>query len=57
MIACDGMWEVKSNEEAVGWVHENIYSGKFRQNKPNMTGLVEGVGNLVDSCWARDRFA
>ena len=54
ILACDGLWDLKTSEETVTEIHEKIYGGGV---KPSMANFVVGVENLVDSCWAKSRFA
>ena len=56
IIACDGMWEVKSSEEAVEAIHHEIYNDNFKKKIP-LQKLVTGLENIIDTCWARNRLA
>lgn len=56
LLACDGLWEVKTSDETINWVHSNIYNSSFRENKVRLNELDEGVEKLIDSCWSRNRF-
>ena len=56
LLACDGLWDVKTTEEAIEEVSQTIYNNNFTQTL-SMTDFVVGVENLIDTCWSRDRFA
>ena len=56
LIASDGLWDVKTNEEARDDVLRLVYPNGF-ENKPTMDEMVKGHKSLIDSCWSRDRYA
>jgi len=29
LLACDGLWDCMTSEEAIAWCHKNIYKGGF----------------------------
>jgi serine/threonine protein phosphatase PrpC len=35
LLACDGVWDVRSTEEAVAEIHERVYNKKFHESRPN----------------------
>jgi serine/threonine protein phosphatase PrpC len=54
LLACDGLWDVKTSDEAIEWVHTRIYKNSFGKGKLTMQELTKGTEDLVDSCCATD---
>ena len=50
-MGCDGIWEKKSNEEAVAWVYEQIDSYK-KNNEP--VDIKKIVGDYLHENLASD---
>lgn len=49
LIACDGLWDCRTSEEAIDWCHANIYKGKFVRGKLPDADLRKGVEAIVDA--------
>jgi len=56
LLACDGIWDVKTSQEAVNYVNKQIYKDDFKNEhkKKTIQDLVKGVENLMDECCAKD---
>jgi len=50
VLACDGLWDVCTSEEAIEAIHTNIYKDKFRTEKISDLEFNQGVEELVDDC-------
>lgn len=50
LLACDGLWDVYSSEEAV----EQLVNRVYKKPPKNAAAFLKGVEELVDSCWTRD---
>ena len=33
LLCCDGVWELRSSEEAVAEIHDRVYDDKFKDRK------------------------
>ena len=51
LMGCDGIWEKKSNEEAVAWVYEQI---KKYESESKEVDIKEIVSNLLHENLATD---
>lgn len=56
LLACDGIWDVKTSQDAVNYVNKQIYKDDFKNEhkKKTIQDLVKGVENLMDECCAKD---
>lgn len=54
LLACDGVWDVVTSEEAIEWVHTQIYKNKFNTRRRTISELKKGIEMLLDSCCAVD---
>lgn len=53
-MACDGLWDCFSSEEAIEWCHENIYQDAFEKGKLANSALQLGVEDIVDKSCVED---
>lgn len=51
MLACDGIWDVKTNEQCIDFVRENVYKEGAFGSQP-IGALEKGLTNLLDNCCA-----
>jgi len=54
LLACDGLWDCMTSDQAIDWCHKNIYKGGFQKGKLSDADLMKGVENIVDECCAED---
>jgi len=54
LLACDGLWDCMTNEEAINHCNTKIYNNKFSKNNLKINDLKKGVEDLVDACCASD---
>jgi serine/threonine protein phosphatase PrpC len=56
ILACDGIWDVKTSQECINFMHLNCYGNNFAVERPKRTmeALVKGVEGLMDDCCAKD---
>lgn len=54
LLACDGLWDCFSSEEAIAWVHKNIYKGNFVKGNLSDEHFKKGVEGVVDASCAED---
>jgi serine/threonine protein phosphatase PrpC len=54
LLACDGLWDCMTSEEAIAWTHKNIYKGRFQKGALKEADFVKGVEAIVDASCAED---
>jgi len=54
LLACDGIWDVKTSQEAIDFMTQKLYKGTFRSNQRTLNELETAMGLLLDDCCARD---
>lgn len=53
LLACDGIWDVKTSQEACDFMMLKLYKNNFSQ-KRTMVELETSMTQLLDDCCARD---
>ena len=53
LLACDGIWDVKTSQEAVDFMNTKLYKGNFNNNK-TLAEMETSMTQLLDDCCARD---
>ena len=53
LLACDGIWDVKTSQDAVTYCLKTIYKNNFG-SKRTLAELQKGMENLLDDCCAKD---
>ena len=53
-MACDGVWDVLTSQEAVSFVHKNAYKNTYNTHRRTIAELQRGVESLLDACCATD---
>lgn len=54
LLACDGLWDCMTSEEAIEHCNKKIYHGKFSKGSTKINDLKKGVEDMVDLCCASD---
>lgn len=54
LLACDGLWDCMSSEEAIAWCHKNIYKNNFQKGKLDTNDIKKGTEAIVDASCAED---
>ena len=56
ILACDGIWDVMTNQKAVDFLHSKCYNNDFANENRNrsLEDLVDAVESLLDECCAKD---
>lgn len=56
-MACDGIWDMKSNEEAIAWCHEKCYPANSlaeARAKTDFSYMTKCLTELMDDCCAEE---
>ena len=53
LLACDGIWDVKTSQEAITYTLKNTYKNNFG-TKRTLAELTKGMEHLLDDCCAKD---
>ena len=51
LLACDGVWDVKTSQEGITFINNKIYK---KHSKPGLEDLKTGLNALLDDCCAKD---
>jgi len=51
LLACDGVWDVKTSQEGITFMNNKIYK---KSSKPSAADLQNGLNALLDDCCAKD---
>ena len=54
LLACDGIWDVKTSQEAIDFMNTKLYKGNFASGRREMRELEASMTQLLDECCARD---
>ena len=54
LLACDGIWDVKTSQEAITFCLKNTYKNSFGTPKRTIPEFTKGMELLLDDCCARD---
>ena len=53
LLACDGIWDVKTSQQAIDFMMQKLYKGTF-SNARSQADMEQAMGLLLDDCCARD---
>ena len=53
LLACDGVWDVKTSQAAISFAAKNVFDNQFG-GKRTTEELIHGMCDLLDSCCAKD---
>ena len=54
LLACDGLWDCMTSEEAIAYCHKNIYKDDFQKGKLSEADMIKGTEAIVDASCAED---
>jgi len=54
LLACDGVWDVVTSQEAISFLHKTIYKNTFKTRRRTITEIKRGLEILLDECCAAD---
>lgn len=56
LLACDGIWDVMTSQEAISYMHKNSYGNTFSNDhkKKSIADLTRGIEAMLDDCCAKD---
>jgi len=54
LLACDGIWDVKTSQEAISFMMEKLYKGNFAPRQKTMKDMEKSMELLLDDCCASD---
>lgn len=53
LLACDGIWDVKTSQEAIDFMLQKLYKNNFAA-KRSLQDMETAMTQLLDDCCARD---
>ena len=53
-MACDGIWDVVTSQEAITYIHQHAYKNKYNTNRSTLEQIKRGVESLLEECCAAD---
>jgi len=54
LLACDGIWDVKTSQEAIDFMSTKLYQNNFGGQKRTLKEMEDAMGALLEDCCARD---
>lgn len=54
LLACDGIWDVMTSQQAIDFCTDNVYKKSFGSKKRSIAELTKGMEQLLDQCCAKD---
>ena len=53
LLACDGIWDVKTSQQAIDFMSQKLYKGTFSTSR-SVQEMEAAMVLLLDDCCARD---
>lgn len=56
VMACDGVWDHRSNQDVADWVNQKAYKGNYASNKDKvpLQEMLNSLNDLLDSILPKD---
>ena len=54
LLACDGIWDVKTSQEAIDFMMTKLYRGNYAGQRRTLAEMESSMTQLLDDCCARD---
>jgi len=53
LLACDGIWDVKSSREAIDFMNQTLYKNSYNNTK-TLADFENSMALLLEECCAQD---